>query len=58
MAVLVAMISQFLVGYNTSVMNSPVNVVFPGHTTVEWSLAVSAFAIGGPGIYRVFVFKK
>ena len=30
-------------------MNAPESVVFPGHTTIEWSLAVSAFAIGGPG---------
>ncbi len=30
-------------------MNAPEYVVFPGHTTIEWSLAVSAFAIGGPG---------
>ena len=30
-------------------MNAPEFVVFPGHTTIEWSLAVSAFAIGGPG---------
>ncbi len=49
MAVLMALISQFLVGYNTSVMNGPESVVFPGHTTAQWSLAVSAFAIGGPG---------
>ena len=48
MAVFVAMISQFLVGYNTAVMNAPASVVFPGHSTTEWSLAVSAFAIGGP----------
>mmetsp|Transcript_20891 Transcript_20891/g.30069 ORF Transcript_20891/g.30069 Transcript_20891/m.30069 type:complete len:596 (+) Transcript_20891:72-1859(+) len=48
MAVLVAIISQFLVGYNTAVMNSPEGVVFPGHSTAEWSFAVSAFAIGGP----------
>jgi hypothetical protein len=48
MAVFVAMISQFLVGYNTAVMNAPAAVVFPGHSTTEWSLAVSAFAIGGP----------
>jgi len=47
-AVVLSMISQFLVGYNTSVMNAPQNVVFPQHTTIEWSLAVSAFAIGGP----------
>jgi len=32
-----------------SVMNAPEYVVFPAHTTIEWSLAVSAFAIGGPG---------
>lgn len=49
MAVLVAIIAEFLVGYNTGVMNAPANVVFPGHTTAQWSLAVSAFAIGGPG---------
>jgi MFS transporter, SP family, solute carrier family 2 (facilitated glucose transporter), member 3 len=48
MAVFVAMISQFLVGYNTAVMNAPAAVVFPGHSTTEWSMAVSAFAIGGP----------
>ncbi|KAL7538806.1 hypothetical protein ACHAXR_008809 [Thalassiosira sp. AJA248-18] len=41
-------VSQFLVGYNTSVMNSPSSVVFEGHTTVEWSLAVAVFAVGGP----------
>lgn len=48
-SVLVAIIAQFLVGYNTGVMNAPESVVFPGHTTTEWSIAVSAFAIGGPG---------
>jgi MFS transporter, SP family, solute carrier family 2 (facilitated glucose transporter), member 3 len=42
------MASQFLVGYNTSVMNAPQAVVFPEHTTTQWSLAVSAFAVGGP----------
>jgi MFS transporter, SP family, solute carrier family 2 (facilitated glucose transporter), member 3 len=42
------MASQFLVGYNTSVMNAPQAVVFPKHTTTQWSLAVSAFAVGGP----------
>jgi len=47
-AVLVAVVAQFLVGYNTSLMNAPEGVVFPGHTTAEWSLAVSAFAVGGP----------
>jgi hypothetical protein len=49
MAVLVAIISQFLVGYNTGVMNTPAAYVFPNHTVAEWSLSVAAFAIGGPG---------
>ena len=48
MAVLVAVMAQFLVGYNTGVINAPSKVVFPSHSTMEWSLAVSAFAIGGP----------
>jgi hypothetical protein len=48
-AVLIAIIAQFLVGYNTGVMNSPAAVVFPNHSTLEWSVAVAAFAIGGPG---------
>ena len=47
-AVLVAAMSQFLVGYNTGVMNAPESVVFIGHSTAEWSFAVAAFAIGGP----------
>jgi hypothetical protein len=47
-AVVVAAMSQFLVGYNTGVMNAPAKVVFPGHSTLSWSLAVSAFAVGGP----------
>jgi len=47
-AIVVAATSQFLVGYNTGVMNAPVNVVFPGHSTLSWSLAVAAFAVGGP----------
>merc|ERR1719223_2924 len=47
-AVLVATLSQFLVGYNTGVMNAPEAHVFPGHTTGMWSFAVAAFAIGGP----------
>jgi len=46
-ALFVSGISQFLVGYNTSVMNSLSSVVFAGHTTFEWSLAVSVLAIGG-----------
>eukprot|EP00596_Hydrurales_sp_CCMP1899_P000568 CAMPEP_0119035618 /NCGR_PEP_ID=MMETSP1177-20130426/2755_1 /TAXON_ID=2985 /ORGANISM="Ochromonas sp, Strain CCMP1899" /LENGTH=563 /DNA_ID=CAMNT_0006994141 /DNA_START=164 /DNA_END=1855 /DNA_ORIENTATION=+ len=49
MASFVAIIAQFMLGYNTAVMNAPSAVVFPGHTTWLWSIAVSAFAIGGPG---------
>eukprot|EP01040_Poterioochromonas_malhamensis_P012332 gene12332-13484_t len=48
MAVVIAIISQFLVGFNTSVLNAPEAVVFPGHSTLSWSLAVSALAVGGP----------
>ena len=47
-ALFMAGMSQFLVGYNTSVMNSPSSVVFEGHTTFQWSLAVAVFAVGGP----------
>jgi SP family facilitated glucose transporter-like MFS transporter 3 len=47
-AIIVAATSQFLVGYNTGVMNAPEKVVFPGHSTGLWSLAVAAFAVGGP----------
>lgn len=47
-AVLVAVLAQFLVGYNTGVMNAPSDVVFPGHSTGVWAVAVAAFAIGGP----------
>jgi SP family facilitated glucose transporter-like MFS transporter 3 len=47
-AIVVATGSQFLVGYNTGVMNAPEKVVFPGHSTGLWSLAVAAFAVGGP----------
>lgn len=48
LAVLVAVLAQLLVGFNIGVMNAPEKVVFPGHTTVSWSLAVAAFAAGGP----------
>mmetsp|Transcript_26952 Transcript_26952/g.41295 ORF Transcript_26952/g.41295 Transcript_26952/m.41295 type:complete len:659 (+) Transcript_26952:140-2116(+) len=47
-AVVCAALCQFLVGYNTGVMNAPEAVVFPGHSTGTWSMAVAAFAIGGP----------
>eukprot|EP00957_Ditylum_brightwellii_P142441 10852383-Ditylum_brightwellii.AAC.1 len=29
-------------------MNAPASVVFPGHSSGSWALAVAAFAIGGP----------
>lgn len=29
-------------------MNAPAKVVFPGHSTGLWSIAVAAFAVGGP----------
>jgi len=47
-SVMVALVPMFLVGYNTSVLNSPEGVIFPGHSKLSWSLAVSVFAIGGP----------
>lgn len=47
-AVMVAAMGQFLVGYNIGVMNAPESVVFPSHSTGEWSLAVAAFCFGGP----------
>jgi MFS transporter, SP family, solute carrier family 2 (facilitated glucose transporter), member 3 len=47
-AIVVAAACQFLVGYNTGVMNAPEHVVFPAHSTLSWSLAVAAFAVGGP----------
>ena len=48
MSVCVAIVVQFLVGYNTSVMNAPVEVVFPGHSVAYWSAAVSALSLGAP----------
>lgn len=48
LAVTVSAASQFLFGYNTGAMNPPESVVFPGHSTLDWSLAVSAFCLGGP----------
>jgi MFS transporter, SP family, solute carrier family 2 (facilitated glucose transporter), member 3 len=47
-AISIAAAAQFLVGYNTGVMNAPAAVVFPGHSTLTWSMAVAAFAVGGP----------
>ena len=48
MAVLTATSSQFLVGYNTSVMNGASEVVFPDHSVLLWSIVVASFAVGGP----------
>lgn len=48
MAVFVATLTMFLSGYNTGVMNAPEKFVFPGHSTLLWSLAVASFAVGGP----------
>eukprot|EP00934_Nitzschia_sp_Nitz4_P006415 Nitzschia sp. Nitz4//scaffold201_size42423//12550//14651//NITZ4_007371-RA/size42423-snap-gene-0.40-mRNA-1//-1//CDS//3329541323//6405//frame0 len=48
MAVLLASLGQFNLGYNVGVMNPPAAVVLPGHSTAEWSLAVAGLAIGGP----------
>jgi hypothetical protein len=49
MAALVAVVAQFLVGYNTGVMNPAQSVTFDGQTsTLLWSIAVSSFCLGGP----------
>ena len=42
------MVVQFLNGYNCAVLNPPAAVVFPGHSTSSWALAVGVFAVGGP----------
>jgi MFS transporter, SP family, solute carrier family 2 (facilitated glucose transporter), member 3 len=47
-AIIVSGSLPFLVGYNIGVMNAPASIVFPGHTTLQWSLAVAIFAVGGP----------
>ena len=38
---------MFLFGYNIGVLNAPEKVIFPGHTTAQWSTTVSSFCIGG-----------
>ena len=45
-SVLVAATSMFLLGYNGGVLNAPEKVVFPDHTTVEWSVATSILPVG------------
>ena len=60
-AVAIAAAAQFLNGFNTSVMNAPEAVVFPGHTTLEWSLAVAAYCVGAPfgaGLPRGFTHRQ
>lgn len=47
-AVFVAALAQFSVGYNIGVMNAPANVVFVGHSSLTWSIAVASFAVGAP----------
>jgi len=47
-AILLATMSQFLVGYNTGVINAPANVIFKGHSTLLWSIVVAAFPGGAP----------
>jgi SP family facilitated glucose transporter-like MFS transporter 3 len=46
-AVLVAGMCQFLIGYNTGVINASYDVIFTSHSTFQWSLAIGAFALGG-----------
>lgn len=48
-AVTVAVIPMFLFGFNTGVLNAPETVMFPGHSTLAWSVAVSGFSVGGLG---------
>jgi len=39
---------MFLFGYNTGVLNAPEAIIFSNqHTTLQWSLAVSGFCVGG-----------
>ena len=47
-AITLALVTQFLNGYNTAALNAVSLVVFPGHSTTAWAAAVGAFAVGGP----------
>jgi SP family facilitated glucose transporter-like MFS transporter 3 len=45
----VALMSAFQFGYNTGVTGAiNPDLVFPGHTELEWAVCVSIFAVGGP----------
>ncbi|KAL3765039.1 hypothetical protein ACHAWU_009407 [Discostella pseudostelligera] len=46
-AVMIASMFTFNVGYNVGVMNTSEAYVFPGHSMEIWSLAVSVWCIGG-----------
>lgn len=41
-------LSQFQVGYNIAILNTTERYIFPNHTTLSWSWAVAALAIGAP----------
>lgn len=45
--VTVVCLPMFLFGFNTGVLNAPESVIFPSHSVLEWSVAVSAFCAGG-----------
>ena len=45
--VTVATIPMFLFGLNTGILNAPEPFIFPGHSTLAWSAAVSGFSLGG-----------
>lgn len=47
LAVSLATLPMLLFGFNTGVLNAPESVIFPGHSVFSWSLAVSAFCVGG-----------
>ena len=47
-ATIAAASSQFLVGYNVVLLNTPEKYVFPDHSTTIWSAAVGALAIAAP----------
>ncbi|KAJ0402795.1 hypothetical protein ATCC90586_004892 [Pythium insidiosum] len=45
----VALMSAFQFGYNTGVTGAlNADLIFPGHSPLEWAICVSIFAVGGP----------